>query len=38
VSDFFRGDRSTRLSVPHTFIYGGEGLLVFIIDDGSGIL
>jgi hypothetical protein len=34
----FRWHRSTSFGIPQAFINGGEGLLVFIIDDGSGIL
>jgi hypothetical protein len=37
-TDFFRGHGSTGCSVPHSFGNGGEGLLVFIADEGIGIL
>jgi hypothetical protein len=36
--DFFRGHGSAGFGVPHSFVNGGERLLVFITDDGSGIL
>jgi hypothetical protein len=37
-ANFFCRYGSTGFRIPNTLIYGGESLLVLIIDDGSGIL
>jgi len=38
LTEFFCGHGSPGFSVPHSSVNGGEGLLVFIIDGGSGVL